>query len=330
MNFYDRIKGAFIALAVGDALGAPHEFRYSLALTKYTGKLIYQTELKSRFQGSRKAVVGQITDDTSMSVALLETIVRNQDWLEDQVITAYLKWANSGHSFLGRNTRALFKGIKTLKGYRNRYAKRDLSEMQSNGSLMRALPLVTLFRYHRLVELPTRVIDLAIKDTQLTNPSPVNVDAIRIYMTIAYKILNKIPIEQFITKLSPETKPIQQAVDQALKKQPRDVTILKGWVAHPIYLIVLALKTIIHKKITGALYPILIDWVIRLGGDTDTNAAIVGGILGLYLGYSKLISHPTTHYNVKQVLAADPSQGQLPIAPTYLPTTGLKYIESFK
>ena len=132
----DKIKGILIGLALGDALGAPHEFKYQKDV--YTGKLIYEVRLFNRFHGETIFNVGSVTDDTEMTFALLRQIIKDGDYVKDNVILAYEEWANHG-KMLGKNTRALFKGVKTVKGYQNRYEKIFSVPMgewtQSNGSL---------------------------------------------------------------------------------------------------------------------------------------------------------------------------------------------------
>lgn len=67
----DKLRGGILGLALGDCLGAPFEFRYSLSLNFYNGRLQYPTKLKSRYGPIQHTVVGQVTDDTTMSIALL-------------------------------------------------------------------------------------------------------------------------------------------------------------------------------------------------------------------------------------------------------------------
>ena len=140
----DYIIGMYVGGALGDALGAPHEYFRSKA--RYNGKLEHSIVRQSRFQGTKVGVVGEITDDTEMTIALLASLAKNNHaYVKNDVIKMYLKFANNC-SFLGNNTRALFYGIKTEQGYYSRFSKTfDTQEskntMQSNGCLMRASAL---------------------------------------------------------------------------------------------------------------------------------------------------------------------------------------------
>ena len=57
----DKIKGMFIAGFLGDALGAPHEFRSS-AYTVYTGKLEHAPIFTNRFGNTNRLDVAEFTD----------------------------------------------------------------------------------------------------------------------------------------------------------------------------------------------------------------------------------------------------------------------------
>jgi ADP-ribosyl-[dinitrogen reductase] hydrolase len=316
----DKLRGGFIGLALGDALGAPHELSFSVPVTKYTGVLQYPIPWKPRFQKKKYSVVGQITDDTSMSVALLRSILKNKDWVYEDILKTYLEWANSGIKFLGYNTRDLFKGIKTIRGYENRYKKKDLSNCQSNGSLMRAYPLVILFyMYPNYQEAYLK----ALKDTKLTNPSIINQDCTLVYLTAVLFLLKKVNPNEIVTTIYKyaQTDEVKQVIVSAIKQEERDITKQKGWVLHAIYLCVRSLLFILTYS-----YSSIINWIITQGGDTDTNAALVGSLLGTYLGEKKLMKEKITAKNIKVLLSADIEQGEIPIKKKYSINAALKML----
>lgn len=313
MDNIDRIRGGFLGLFLGDALGAPYEFRYSYPLSDYNGTLYQPIKWRCRYGPMQYSAVGQVTDDSTMSISLLRTILENGNWNEDAVIQAYINWANSGIKFLGRNTRALFHGIKTITGYRNRYARIDLSNVQSNGSLMRAYPLILLF----LKQTPEQAYQSSIADTNLTNPNQVNRDATIIYLTILRYILHGIAVQQAIPEIInlSETQEIRDALIEAVQGKDRDIIKNKGWVAHPIYLII---QGWIQAEM-GKSYREIINWVIRKGGDTDTNGAIVGSVMGTYFGENKLRCDAITNKNIDIVLGANYNEGNFPLSYEYHP-----------
>ena len=174
----DRIRGMLEAHALGDALGAAFEFNLD-KIANYRGYLEIPLCIKSRWQGTRYGVIGQVTDDTMMTLALTESLIRNNGYNRDDIILSYERFANST-GMVGKNTRNLFKGIKTVSSYDSRYSNllipnsegKSLMNVESNGSLMRASPLIVLSNEH------------VILDCKLTNPSLVNQDCSLVYVSM--------------------------------------------------------------------------------------------------------------------------------------------------
>src|SRR5690349_19256751 len=91
-DLLDRRRGTLIGLAVGDALGAAVEFQDPGTFPKVVGY---------RDGGPHRLAAGEWTDDTSMALALADSIGRGWD-LDDQV-RQYVAWRNNGRfSVTGR------------------------------------------------------------------------------------------------------------------------------------------------------------------------------------------------------------------------------------
>jgi len=63
----------------------------------------------------------------------------------------------------------------------------------------------------------------------------------------------------------------------------------------------------------------MIDTIIRMGGDTDTNAAIAGAVIGSHYGFDKMMSEPITKENYDIIISMDPSEGDCPVDDRYMP-----------
>lgn len=288
LDYYDKIKGMLYGGALGDALGAPHEFKYSRPLSEYQGRLIYQPTTISKFQGKREGVVGQWTDDTEMTLALAQALLVGQGYNRDIVIDFYEKWANSKPFGMGKNTGKLFRGVKTVSGYENRYKKLDLTNNQSNGSLMRAAPLALLVS---LDDLDT--FNFVIEDVNLTNPTPINREASIIYITALVLALHNYSVEDIldiIIELGENSSPeIKTVIDQVSQGKIRDVKgDNKGWVTNALYAALMALRWYQESDDPNNRIRFAYNNVILLGGDTDTNAAIAGSLLGTVAGFQEL------------------------------------------
>lgn len=302
----DKIQGMLTGSALGDALGAPHEFRYSLPLSEYTGKLEYHQMMVSRFHGKRFGAIAQVSDDTELVLALANSLIRKRKYDRNDVILSYEEWANSKPIGMGVNTRNLFYGVKTVSGFEDRRVK--FKPTQSNGSLMRSSPLFLLDP------------ESQIADVQLTNPGNVNEFASLIYLNTLRRLYEYESIDN-IFKFIYEKKEacpgsIQDALEQ-LEDEHRKVDYSKGWVVHCLYASLLGLK---YFQKFGTFHQ-AIDKVILLGGDTDTNACVAGALIGMKIGFKGLLKEPITRENIKILFDADTRQGDFPRPNMYHPST---------
>lgn len=272
----DKIKGVLLGVALGDALGAPHEFKYTSNL-RYTGKLEYHVKMFNRFKKEETVYpIGSITDDTYMTITLAKQLIVDNGFNEDNIILAYEKFTTQC-KMLGTNTRELFKGVTTVKGFRNRHAKKfsvpQEEWTQSNGSLMRCTPLMIFADYTNLK-----------KDIALSNPHPVNLEAGLIYTYVLKRLTENQGVPTIDELFKYTTRPeIIQVLTDVKNKTVRDVApkAVKGWVCTALWC---ALYSIYHiDKITDAF-----KFFIDMKGDTDTNSAILGGLFGAKYGFNKL------------------------------------------
>lgn len=100
----------------------------------------------------------------------------------------------------------------------------------------------------------------------------------------------KTTYENFITKYR-QNKIIGHWIEEALKETYMIATENQGWAKIAFTYGIKALKTLSDIKeedLTSENYVTLIKHVISKAGDSDTNAAIVGGLVGAVLGFKKL------------------------------------------
>ena len=327
-EYQDKIRGMLTGHALGDALGHPHEFHCQT--DKYTGKLEYRAKHTSRFQGTKYAAIGQCTDDTDMTMALCHSLINEKGYNREKVILAYEGWANQCKTGMGNNTRLLLKGVKTVKGYEGRYQKAlqgklpgmkasALSEIKSNGSLMRCCPLAVLMCKDNHNDGDVNPFDVVYIDTKITNPNDVNMECnILYYLVLNCLLEGKTPMEALMASVDftfgaePGVPVILEAYEQLNNSsedvKPRDITENKGYVVHSFYCAMWALDQL--SKNPDIKYCTLIDQIINWGGDTDTNAAIAGAIIGLHHGYEKLMCEDITKENIEIMMNADLSTSE--------------------
>jgi ADP-ribosyl-[dinitrogen reductase] hydrolase len=310
--YKDKIAGALIGLAVGDALGVPHEFK-TQRHNVYTGLLYLVPEFHFRC-GTRKDVIGQYSDDSECTLSNLRSIIANRGYSREDVILEYLEWARDSKA-MGKNTRALLKGVKTIKGYQTRWDKifgnsQQEEWTQSNGSLMRCSMLAFLPDY----------MNATFSDCTITNPHKINTDSNLAYcMILRYtaKGVSKNHIIDIILRTYDQINicdEVKTVIREAISSKDfsRNVKAIgKGWVLHAFY-------SAVWGWYHFDSYQEAIDIIIRQGGDTDTNAAIAGALIGSNLGYERMMQEDRTRYNIETVRKADFRQGQNPRPPKYL------------
>lgn len=258
----------------------------------------------------RTAAIGQVTDDTEMTIALINGIIKNGGSYSFQmVVNEYMEWANSGPVGMGRNTRSLLNGVKTFNGYQNRWAKNFPDEQskfiaQSNGSLMRCSPLCIFDDSAILVN-----------DCSATNPNTINTNAEYIYLYLLRTFL----LNQDINNvwMNWDYICLLDIFNFNLIDNPNfDVNVgsNKGWVLNALYC---ALHAIRHFDN----YSSAIDWVNGKGGDSDTNSAIAGALMGMKLGFNRMMQTDQRFaYNWNKVSTCDTRSGDYPRPDKYHPT----------
>ena len=302
----DKVRGMFMGAFLGDALGAPHEFRCN-ARTPYTGTLEHRAFMISQYQGKKELEIAQVTDDSELTLALLRTLIRDNGYNKDNVITSYLRWANSGGWMMGKNTRALLKGVTTLKGYQGRVSKMmsTTGPSQSNGAMMRCSSLALLWDNAAVVE-----------DVNITNPNKVCIDCNLIYISAIRLALLGLDGPSIFNqvKLLAQTDEVKAVMSQVENKQPRNIAENKGWCLHGLWCTMMVITTFTN-------YAEAMHWIItsQPGSDTDTNGCIAGALLGAHLGLEKMQEEPVTANNIIILLNAATDTGPTPRPAEYLP-----------
>jgi ADP-ribosyl-[dinitrogen reductase] hydrolase len=262
----DRIRGALLGLAVGDALGAPLEQASPAVAAAAVAD-------GPEMAGGGAWAPGEWTDDTAMALALAESIAARGLLDSDDVARRYIAWATSDGKGIGRTTRYALVGAADADDARWRarahYEATGLAA--GNGTVMRAAPIGLAARD------AAEAVDAARRDAELTHGDPVTAAA-------------SAGLCAALVALRGGADPLAAARDQA-RGDPR----LEGALAVAAAQEVPALARLAGDQagacwttLAVALYSLVaiddyvrgITFVIGLGGDTDTNAAVAGALLG--------------------------------------------------
>lgn len=292
----DKYMGMLVGSALGDALGAPHEFTRN---KDYTGLLVHEVYIASKFH-SRSYPAGSVTDDTGMTIALLECLLINGlKYDKNKVILAYMDWSQNWNRGQGKNTRLLFShphkrdGIDNyLIAYNSVFTSQPQNTWtQSNGSLMRCSPLAM---YPDTTNF--------IVDCTLSNPHPVNNDCSILYgisLCMAVRGYDRQTVWDYI-KDKAQTQEVKDVIEIVIKDLPYEIRgkSVKGHVLRAFYCSLLVFK----KKGDDTYYSTkeIIDALAAIPDtDTDTNAAIAGALCGAFEGYDSMMSNEYNKYNIQ-------------------------------
>lgn len=136
----DRAKGAMLGLAIGDAMGAPVEFRPRGKFPPVTG---------FRDGGPFKLKAGQWTDDTAMALCLAQSLIDCQGMDASDQMEKYLKWVNEG--YMSCTGQCVGMGQTILRALSRYHKTKDpfqgdpRPKHSGNGCIMRLVPVPIYF-----------------------------------------------------------------------------------------------------------------------------------------------------------------------------------------
>jgi len=171
---FSRVSAVILALAVGDSLGSTSEFQ----IPWNVGTLMEQYPgwpLKQVGGGSAHWGVGDPTDDTTMAVAILESVAKKGKFDPDDVVTAWIAWKITGPRDIGTTTSISLQqkisnpSAEFYLGGQRYYLKNK--NAAANGSLMRNGVIPALFYKEDVVTL----IDITVTQGIITHFHPLAV-----------------------------------------------------------------------------------------------------------------------------------------------------------
>ena len=287
MKKHYHIKSALFGIAVADALGVPYEFLDRSEMLENPAKGMIGN-------GTHNQPAGTFSDDSSLTFCLAEALT--QELRLENVAKNFLKWYNEAFWTAG--------GVVFDIGITTEIALERLSNGQSpeysgdtdefsngNGSLMRILPLVFILKdldYMQRFKLIKQV-------SAITHGHIRSVIACFYYLEFASQLIDGYD-KHIIYKNLQNTVPAQLKlmgieqheidvfngllVDSVADRTLNDV-FSSGYVVH-------TLEASIWCLLTTDNYSDAVLKSVNLGKDTDTTAAVTGGLAALLYGYDSI------------------------------------------
>ncbi|WP_167043489.1 ADP-ribosylglycohydrolase family protein [Salinibacterium sp. ZJ454] len=285
----DRAAGVVLATACGDALGAPYEFNSAASVARMLEGL---DAIPMKGGGTFGWAPGEWTDDTSMAIPLLHAVAAGKDLRDDtvqnEIVAVWIDWARTAPD-VGSQTRAVLSGLEPSAAAARVAAQRvhDASGRSAgNGSLMRTAPLALAY-----LDDPAALAEAARAISDLTHYEADAGDACVLWtLAIRHAILTgELDVRVGLDALPGERRDRWAVLfDEAEQKTPADF-VRNGWVVEALQGAWSAIAGTIEDGTAKHLRRGL-DAAVRGGNDTDTVAAIAGGLLGARYGASAVPS----------------------------------------
>ena len=258
-----RAQGCLLGQLAGDSLGSLVEFQTPEAIRRE-----YPDGVREFADGGPfDLIAGQPTDDSEMALVLARMLAERGRYSAERARRGYIRWLESEPFDCGN---AIFAGLMDEKDWNS----------QANGALMRISPLGVFGARHEREQ----VARWAGQDAAITHPNPACRQANSLFASgIALAVRTGCApsdlyreIMNWAEAMDAEVE-LLEAIGNAADAAPVDFMTKMGWV---LIAMQNALWQLLHAP---SLEKGVVDTVMR-GGDTDTNAAICGALLGAVHG----------------------------------------------
>ena len=289
----NKVLDGIMGLAVADALGVPVEFRDRQSLR-------HDPVIGMRAYGTYNQPAGTWSDDTSMTLCLVESLTKGLDYKD--IMDNFIKWYDDGE--FTPHGDAFDIGIGTSMAL-SRYkegtpplkcggtGERD----NGNGSLMRILPIlfhlqsVYGIEFYKIEE----AFDIIHNVSSLTHGHKRSLMACGIYITVASTLMGETDLASAVSigihkamayyekkdDFNAELRYYARLKDAFFKDLPEDEIKSSGYVVD-------TLEAAIWCLLNTNDYETCVLKAVNLGSDTDTVGAVAGGLAGLKYGYKSI------------------------------------------
>lgn len=262
-TLHDRALGAYLGLAVGDALGATVEF-----MTPREIALRYGVHRQIVGGGWLKLPAGEVTDDTTMSLALGQAIVQQPRWSLHAVAQAWVTWLLGGPVDCGNTCR---RGIRRFM--RDGSLAGPLADGDAgNGALMRHLPVVlATWRDEQAFE------RWAIEQAHVTHHHPLSDAAI---LSLGHMVRDWL--------IDPDTADARMRSRAQALVDTHPVFRFDPYPGRASGYVVDTVQTVLHHVLAYEDFEACLVAVVNQGEDADTTGALAGMLAGARGGWQAI------------------------------------------
>jgi ADP-ribosyl-[dinitrogen reductase] hydrolase len=286
----NKVIDALFGVAIGDAVGVPFEFssREKMKSNPAKGMTGYGTYHQPK---------GTWSDDSSLTFCLAESLVNGYNL--KNLSEKFIKWKNE--AYWSARGKVFDIGITTSKAIvrlRQIIEDDDLDELErqkyygdeydnGNGSLMRIIPLLFYIKGRSLKEQFKIVWEIS----ALTHRHIRAAMSCMIYLKFAEKLLEGKEKETAYSEMRAEIKAFWTEIEFSDREREHFKKIIQDDIRETKMedlksggYVIEVLESSIWFFLNCKSYEETILSIINIGHDTDTSAAIAGGLAGIYYG----------------------------------------------
>ena len=285
----DQIKAMIYGHAIGDALGVPVEFQ--------TREQLLRNPVKGmQSGGTYNMPAGSWSDDTSMTLCVLDSLAEKGKVDFEDIMQHFMRWLDSEYTPTGKVFDVGHGTMKSLMRYKKGALPLESggrSERDNgNGSLMRISP-ISLYLALTKEKMDDEAVDLVHKVSSLTHAHPRSLIACGIYTFIAFGLLKGKGVSDAVTEgIDGAYEYYSEHSAFMLEKEMYDrvwnlrrLKALQDADIRSSGYVIDTLEAALWCFITTKSYRACVLKAVNLGEDTDTVAAIAGGLAGLAYGW---------------------------------------------
>ena len=272
-----RARGAVLGLVVGNQLGVPTE---RLGTAKAIREAFPQgvRDLAPPPKGS------PFDDDAALALLLAESLAERGDFDASDVAQRWLQWMKRDGRGIGLTTQRALRFVERgMEPFEAGRAAHDAGTAASNGSVMRCIPVA--LRYHDNVDKLVRVSAQQAAITHADERCTWGAVAVNL---AARELLhgNRHFVEEVLHRLEGAApRLLLEAIRRVPWEEQSDLPLaVHGEYGYVVHCVEIAFWCALH----GPSLEEALVFLVEAGGDTDTNAAVAGALLGARDGEASL------------------------------------------
>jgi ADP-ribosyl-[dinitrogen reductase] hydrolase len=264
-SLHDRAIAAYLGLAIGDALGATVEF-----MTPREIAAQYRVHDKIRGGGWLRLRPGQVTDDTTMALALGRSILKQGRVTADGAARAFDEWMSSKPVDIGNTVR---RGILRFRKTGQTETPEDEHDA-GNGAAMRVLPVALAM----LGQSEDAIRQACRAQAHVTHHCALSDAATE---TVALMVCDALHGADKVRLLHERAHPLSRQHPEYTFRAVRQQANPSGYLPETMRAVFQAFFD------TDTFEDCLVD-VVNRGGDADTTGAIAGALAGAVYGLAAI------------------------------------------